>query len=265
MPITQPPAGPAGRLKSWTAKSSTVRSWTVRSWTRRCLGGLLLLGVAGALWHIPLRAAEPAAIIPAPAIDVPSGLAGSQTIVLAGGCFWGVQAVFQHVKGVTQAVSGYAGGTRETATYEVVSSGRTGHAESVQVTFDPRQISYGRILQIYFSVAHDPTQLNRQGPDSGTQYRSAIFYRDDSQKSVAQAYIAQLDKAGVFKSRIVTQVNQLTKFYPAEAYHQDYATLHPSSPYIAFNDLPKVDNLQHVFADLYRDSPVLVSAAAQSN
>jgi peptide-methionine (S)-S-oxide reductase len=232
------------------------------------LGALLLLGVAGALWQLPVRAAEPATIIPAPAIDAPKDTsmpAGPQTIVLAGGCFWGVQAVFQHVKGVTQAVSGYAGGTKETATYEVVSSGRTGHAESVQVTFDPRQISYGRILQIYLSVAHDPTELNRQGPDTGTQYRSAIFYRDDSQKSIAQAYIAQLDKAHVFKSPIVTQINQLTGFYPAEAYHQDYATLHPSSPYISFYDLPKVDNLKQVFADLYRASPILVSAATQSN
>jgi peptide-methionine (S)-S-oxide reductase len=174
-------------------------------------------------------------------------------------------AVFQHVKGVSQAVSGYAGGSKETATYEVVSSGETGHAESVQVTFDPRQISLGRILQIYFSVAHDPTQLNRQGPDVGTQYRSAIFYHDESQKSMAQAYIAQLDKAGVFHRPIVTQVTQLTGFYPAEAYHQDYATLHPNSPYIAFNDLPKVDNLQHVFADLYREKPVLVFAANQSH
>jgi peptide-methionine (S)-S-oxide reductase len=188
-----------------------------------------------------------------------------QTVVLAGGCFWGVQAVFQHVKGVSQAVSGYAGGAKDTASYAVVSSGQSGHAESVQVTFDPRQISYGRILQIYFSVAHDPTQLNRQGPDTGPQYRSAIFYRDDSQKSIAQAYIAQLDKSGVFKRPIVTQLTPLTEFYPAEAYHQDYATLHPSSPYIAFNDLPKVDNLQHVFADLYRATPILVSAANQSN
>jgi peptide-methionine (S)-S-oxide reductase len=255
MPITPPPASSAGRLASWA---------------RGAAGALLLLGLLGAWWQVSVGAAEPAVVIPAPAIDAPKespkpGAAGLQTVVLAGGCFWGVQAVFQHVKGVSQAVSGYAGGSKETAIYEVVSSGRTGHAESVQVTFDPRQISYGRILQIYFSVAHDPTQLNRQGPDTGTQYRSAIFYRDESQKSIAQAYIAQLDKAGVFKHPIVTQINQLTEFYPAEAYHQDYATLHPTSPYIAFNDLPKVDNLQHVFADLYRDRPVLVSAANQSN
>jgi len=255
MPITPPPASSAGRLASWA---------------RAAAGALLLLGLLGAWWQVSVGAAEPAVVIPAPAIDAPKeapkpGAAGLQTVVLAGGCFWGVQAVFQHVKGVSQAVSGYAGGSKETAIYEVVSSGRTGHAESVQVTFDPRQISYGRILQIYFSVAHDPTQLNRQGPDTGTQYRSAIFYRDESQKSIAQAYIAQLDKAGAFKHPIVTQINQLTEFYPAEAYHQDYATLHPTSPYIAFNDLPKVDNLQHVFADLYRDRPVLVSAANQSN
>jgi peptide-methionine (S)-S-oxide reductase len=255
MPITQPPARSAGRLGFLARRSPAV---------------LLLLGLVGAWWLSPIRAAEPATVLPAPAIDAPKapskpGAPALQTVVLAGGCFWGVQAVFQHVKGVSQAVSGYAGGTKETALYEVVSSGRTGHAESVQVTFDPAQISYGRILQIYFSVAHDPTQLNRQGPDTGPQYRSAIFYNDDSQKNVAQAYIAQLDKAGVFKYPIVTQVNQLTAFYPAEAYHQDYATLHPSSPYIAFNDLPKVDNLQRVFADLYRNSPVLVSAANQSN
>ncbi|HEY6257166.1 MAG TPA: peptide-methionine (S)-S-oxide reductase MsrA [Xanthobacteraceae bacterium] len=216
------------------------------------------------------QAAEPATVLPLPALDAPKassnpGTPQTQSIVLAGGCFWGVQAIFQHVKGVSKAVSGYAGGSKETASYEIVSSGRTGHAESVQVTFDPAQISLGRILQIYFSVAHDPTQLNRQGPDTGTQYRSAIFYQDESQKSIAQAYIAQLDNAGVFKRPIVTQLNALAGFYPAEAYHQDYATLHPAMPYIAINDLPKVDNLQHVFADLYRERPILVSALTQSN
>jgi peptide-methionine (S)-S-oxide reductase len=252
MPITKPPASSARRFPAWV---------------RGAAGALAVVAVLGAWWQMSVRAAEPATVIPAPAMDAPKAAAnaGLQTVVLAGGCFWGVQAVFQHVKGVSQAVSGYAGGTKETATYEVVGLGRSGHAESVQVTFDPRQISLGRILQIYFSVAHDPTQLNRQGPDSGPQYRSAVFYQDESQKSIAQAYIAQLDKAGVFKRPIVTQINQLTGFYPAEAYHQDYATLHPSSPYIAFNDLPKVDNLQRVFADIYRDNPVLVSAASQSN
>jgi peptide-methionine (S)-S-oxide reductase len=254
MPITPPPASFARRSTSLAIRS---------------LGALLVLALLWAFWQTHVGA-EPAIVIPAPAIDAPKepskpGAPALQTVVLAGGCFWGVQAVFQHVKGVTQAVSGYAGGTKDTASYEVVSSGRTGHAESVQVTFDPRQISYGRILQIYFSVAHDPTELNRQGPDFGPQYRSAIFFRDDSQKSIAQAYIAQLDKAGVFKHPIVTQLSPLTEFYPAEGYHQDYATLHPSSPYIAFNDLPKVENLQHVFADVYRETPILVSAANQSN
>jgi len=254
MPTTPPPALPARRP---------------RFLARRSLVGLLFLALLWVFWQTHVGA-EPAVLIPAPAVDAPKdqpkpGAPELQTVVLAGGCFWGVQAVFQHVKGVSQAISGYAGGTRDTASYEVVSSGRTAHAESVQVTFDPRQISYGRILQIYFSVAHDPTQLNRQGPDSGPQYRSAIFYRDDSQKSIAQAYIAQLDKAGVFKRPIVTQLSALTEFYPAEAYHQDYATLHPSSPYIAYNDLPKVENLQHVFAEIYRETPILVSAATQSH
>lgn len=229
---------------------------------RLASGALLLFGLIG-VWTF-VRAAEPATVIPPPALDAPKeaakrGAASLQTIVLAGGCFWGVQAVYQHVKGVSQAVSGYAGGTKETASYEIVSSGRTGHAESVRVIFDPVQISYGRILQIFFSVVHDPTQLNRQGPDTGTQYRSAIFYQGDAQKSIAQAYIAQLDKAAVFKRPIVTQINQLTGFYPAEPYHQDYATLHPNMPYIAFNDLPKVENLQRVFGDLYREQPILVS------
>src|SRR3984957_20439648 len=206
MPITQPPASSARRSGSLA---------------RRCVGGLVVLALLVFLWHTHVGAAEPATVLPAPAVDTPKeaskpGAPGLQTIVLAGGCFWGVQAVVQHVKGVSQAVSGYAGGTRETAIYEVVSSGRTGHAESVQVTFDPRQISYGRILQICFSVAHDPTQLNRQGPDTGTQYRSAIFYRDDSQKSIAQAYIAQLDKAGVFGAPIVTKIEALRGFYAAE-------------------------------------------------
>ena len=233
---------------------------------RRPAKAWLLLCVLGAFWQVSACAAEPATVVPAPAIDAPAAsAAGPQTIVLAGGCFWGVQAVFQHVKGVSEAMSGYAGGTKDTASYEVVSSGRTGHAESVQITFDPRQVSLGKILQVYFSVAHDPTQLNRQGPDSGTQYRSAIFYQDDAQKRVAEAYIAQLDKAGVFPHPIVTQLTPLAGFYPAEAYHQDYATLHPGNPYIAYNDLPKVDNLKHVFADLYSDKPVLVMTADRSN
>ena len=208
------------------------------------------------------RTAEPAVEIPPPALDatVPAGVT-SQTIVLAGGCFWGVQAVFQHTKGVTAAISGYAGGDKQTAHYEMVGSGRTGHAESVAVTFDPRQISYGKILQIYFSVAHNPTELNRQGPDTGTQYRSAIFYADGEQKRIASAYIAELDKAHAFPRPIVTQLEALHGFYPAEDYHQDFAVLNPTYPYIVFNDLPKVENLKQLFADVYRDKPVTVMAS----
>lgn len=208
------------------------------------------------------RAAEPAFVIPAPTVDQ-SSAPHSETIVLAGGCFWGVQAVFQHTKGVTSAISGYAGGEKQTAHYEMVGGGRTGHAESVAVTFDPQQISYGKILQIYFSVAHNPTELNRQGPDAGTQYRSAIFYANDEQKKVAAAYIAQLDKAHIFPGPIVTQLETLRGFYPAEGYHQDFAVLHPSYPYIVFNDLPKVDNLKRLFATDYREMPVTVMASSK--
>jgi peptide-methionine (S)-S-oxide reductase len=208
-------------------------------------------------------AAEPAVVIAPPTLDAKPASDGLQTVVLAGGCFWGVQAVFQHTKGVTQAVSGYAGGQKDTAHYEMVGTGRTGHAESVSVTYDPKQISYGKILQIYFSVAHNPTELNYQGPDTGTQYRSAIFYADDQQKQVATAYVAELDKAHVFKQPIVTKLEPLAGFYPAEDYHQDFAVLHPSYPYIVFNDLPKVDNLKRLFADLYRDTPVTVMASSK--
>jgi peptide-methionine (S)-S-oxide reductase len=231
-----------------------------------CKRPAVLLSVFGALWLAPAQAAEPATVIPAPVVDetVPAGQ-NLETVVLAGGCFWGVQAVFQHTKGVSQATSGYSGGSKETAEYEVVGSGRTGHAESVEIKFDPNQISFGKILQIYFSVAHDPTQLNRQGPDTGTQYRSAIFYASPEQQRVAQAYVDQLTKAGAFKAPIVTQITPLTGFYTAENYHQDYATLHPYNPYIAYNDLPKVENLKRLFADLYRDKPVLVMASSRSN
>jgi len=179
---------------------------------------------------------------------------------LAGGCFWGVQGVYQHVKGVQKAVSGYAGGDAKTAHYEIVGSGMTGHAESVEVTYDPKQISYGEILRIFFSVVHDPTQLNRQGPDQGTQYRSAIFYADAEQQKIAQAYLAQLEKARAFDGKIVTRLEPLTKFYPAEGYHQDYLTLHPQAPYIVYNDLPKVENLKRVFSSEYRDAPVTVAS-----
>ncbi len=225
---------------------------------------LLLLPLVG-LALSSAQAEEPAVVIPAPAVEAatPAG-GGTQTVVLAGGCFWGVQAVFQHTKGVTAAVSGYAGGEKQTAHYEMVGSGRTGHAESVSVTFDPKQISYGKILQIYFSVAHNPTELNRQGPDTGTQYRSAIFFANDEQKRVAGAYIAELDKAHVFPRPIVTQLEPLHGFYAAEDYHQDFAVLHPSYPYIVYNDAPKVENLRHLFAAEYREMPVTVMASSKA-
>jgi peptide-methionine (S)-S-oxide reductase len=207
----------------------------------------------------PSLAAEDAVIIPAPAADVKAA-DGIQTVVIAGGCFWGVQGVFQHTSGVVNAVSGYAGGSKSTADYSTVSTGTSGHAESVEVKYDPKKISYGKILQIFFSVAHDPTQLNRQGPDSGTQYRSAIFTTNDEQKKVTDAYIAQLNAAKVYKKPIVTKVGPLEGFFPAEAYHQDYLTLHPNQPYIAYNDIPKVENLKKIFAENYIEKPTLVSA-----
>ncbi|MEN2671263.1 MULTISPECIES: peptide-methionine (S)-S-oxide reductase MsrA [Herbaspirillum] len=204
-------------------------------------------------------AAEAAVAVPAPSGKaVLASTANTATVVLAGGCFWGVQGVFQHTQGVLQAVSGYAGGKADSATYSMVSSGATGHAEAVQVTYDPRKISYGQILQIYFSVAHDPTQLNRQGPDHGTQYRSAIFTASEDQARATQAYIAQINAAKVFSAPIVTQVTPLQGFYRAEDYHQDYATLHPNQPYIAYNDLPKISNLQKMYPAIYRADPVLV-------
>jgi len=193
-----------------------------------------------------------AAAVPRPALDAkPATVSGQQTAVVAGGCFWGIQAVFQHVKGVLSATSGYAGGAVKNPEYEMVSTGETGHAESVRIVYDPSQITYGELLRIFFSVGHDPTQLNRQGPDEGTQYRSAIFYNNDEQKRIAEAYIAQLDKAQVFPRKIVTQVSALQAFYPAEAYHQNYAALHPNQPYIMFNDAPKVEHLRQEFPELY--------------
>ena len=190
--------------------------------------------------------------LPPPAADEARAAAPSkETAVLAGGCFWGIQAVFQHVKGVITATSGYAGGTVKNPDYETVSSGRTGHAESVEIVYDPSQVTYGELLRVFFSVAHDPTELNRQGPDEGTQYRSAIFYTNDEQKRIAEAYIAQLDQAHVFRHRIVTQVAPLQRFYGAEAYHQDYAALHPYAPYIVINDAPKVANLKKEFPEMY--------------
>jgi peptide-methionine (S)-S-oxide reductase len=190
--------------------------------------------------------------VPNPAVDAALATAKSQqTAVVAGGCFWGIQAVFQHVKGVINATSGYSGGAANTAEYELVSNGDTGHAESVQITYDTSQITYGQLLRVFFSVAHDPTELNRQGPDTGTQYRSSIFYGNEEQKRIADAYIAQLDKAKVFPRPIVTHVVPLKAFYPAEAYHQDYAARHPDNPYIAYNDAPKVAHLRQQFPDLY--------------
>jgi peptide-methionine (S)-S-oxide reductase len=201
---------------------------------------------------IQANVAAAAAPLPAPTVDIPAAsVQGPQTAVFAGGCFWGVEAVFRHVKGVSKAVSGYAGGAAKTADYELVSSGSTGHAESVEVTYDPAQVSYGELLRIFFSVAHDPTQLNRQGPDYGTQYRSAIFFKSEEQKRIAQAYIEELGRAKVYASPIVTQVVALPAFYPAEAYHQNYLALHPTQPYIVMHDLPKLAQLKQQFPDRY--------------
>jgi methionine-S-sulfoxide reductase len=208
-------------------------------------------------------AGQEAVPVPPPALNPPAATRNLQTAVLSGGCFWGVQGVYQHLKGVKNVLSGYAGGERSTAQYETVSGGDTGHAESVQIIYDPAQVSYGQILQVFFSVAHDPTELNRQGPDVGTQYRSAIFYADAAQKQVAEAYIAQLDKARVFDRRIVTRVDPLKGFYPAEDYHQDYLLNHPDQPYIAFNDLPKVRNFERLLPQLYNAKPVTVASAGR--
>ena len=204
----------------------------------------------------PATAAESAVVIPAPAVDDPRAAGPLQTAVLAGGCFWGVQGVYEHVRGVRQVLSGYAGGDKATAEYEVVSRGGTGHAESVEIRFDPKELSYGEILRIYFSVVHDPTQLDRQGPDSGTQYRSNIFYVGESQKTIAQAYIAQLERAKVFGHAIVTRVDPLKAFYAAEDYHQDFLQQNPDHPYIVINDLPKIDNLRKLFPAVYRERPI---------
>jgi peptide-methionine (S)-S-oxide reductase len=225
----------------------------------------LLLASSFALRVLPL-AAESARSIPPPVLDEPaSPQATSEVAVLAGGCFWGVQGLFQHVEGVTSAVSGYGGGGADTAHYEMVGTNTTGHAESVRVAFDPRRISYGRILQIYFSVAHDPTELNRQGPDVGTQYRSAIFPTNSEQTHLAEAYIAQLNQAHVFDAPVVTKIEAGRDFYPAEDYHQDFLARNPRYPYIIINDLPKIENLKRLFPDLYRATPVLVAAAAPRN
>jgi len=258
--------------------TDTTRRATATGALRRWLGkdyvwlSAFLLVCAG-LYFSGNLFAETAFRIPPPAADVKDvapadgrgaaagATSGYQTMVVAGGCFWGVQAVFQHTRGVIQAVSGYAGGKAETASYDKVTGDDTGHAESVQVTFDPAQVSYGQLLQIFFSVVHDPTQLNRQGPDIGTHYRSAIFFADEAQKQVAKQYIAQLGEAKAYRGRIVTEVTPLQGFYPAEQYHQDYATNFPHSPYIAAFDLPKIANLEKMFPDRYRSDPQLVGAA----
>ena len=220
----------------------------------------LLAGGGMVLPRMEAQAAEDAVVIPAPLVDEKGGGAKSETAVFAGGCFWGVQGVFQHVKGVSAAVSGYAGGPADAASYESVSTGETGHAESVKITYDPSEVTYGQLLQIYFSVAHDPTELNRQGPDSGTQYRSAIFPATPEQKTIAESYIGQLGKAGLYGKPIVTKVEDAA-FYPAENYHQDFLAQNPTYPYIVVNDLPKVQNLKTVFPALYRETPVLVAGA----
>lgn len=229
---------------------------------RSSLAAALLFGVIGSLWLPLLNAAEAPVAIAAPAQDNPKAAGSLQTVVLAGGCFWGVQAVFEHARGVHKVLSGYAGGEKETAHYRTVGGGATGHAESVQITFDPAEISYGELLRIFFSVAHDPTQLNRQGPDTGTQYRSAIFFADDAQKNIAQAYIAQLDKSHAFGRAIVTRLEPLKGFYVAEDYHQDFLLLNPTHPYIVRNDLPKIDNFRRMLPEFYQGRPVTVGTAA---
>jgi len=219
-----------------------------------------LSGIGLIVLQAPLSGAESVVVIAPPSLDNPKATGEPQTAVLAGGCFWGVQGVFEHVRGVQKVVAGYAGGDRSTAQYDIVSSGTTGHAESVRITFDPAQVSYGEILQIAFSVVFDPTQLNRQGPDVGTQYRSAIFYADEAQKHIAEAYINQLDKSHAFPRAIVTRIDPLKGFYPAEDYHQDYLIRNPTAPYIAMFDVPKVENFKRTFPELYRGQPVLASA-----
>jgi peptide-methionine (S)-S-oxide reductase len=230
------------------------------SLTTRVILVVLAIVVLAVIFKGAASRAENATVVPMPAVDEPAGTRSSEIAVLGGGCFWGVQAVYQHLKGVTSAVSGYAGGEQGTAEYERVSTGRTGHAEAVQITFDPRVITYGRILQVFFSVVHDPTQLNRQGPDVGTQYRSAIFPMNPEQGNVAKAFIAQLNQARTFDAAIVTKIEPSRSFYRAEAYHQDFLERNPTHPYIVMNDLPKIDNLKRIFPNLYNPKPVLVGS-----
>lgn len=220
---------------------------------------LILVGAALFISHGMAFSAERAVVIPAPASDEPASNERSEKMVISGGCFWGVQGVYQHVHGVLNAVSGYAGGRKETANYSQVSTGATGHAESVEITYDPKQVTYGQLLQVFFSVAHNPTELNRQGPDTGTQYRSAVFPLNQTQQSVAQNYVTQLNHAKVFGAPVVTNIETYRGFYPAESYHQNYLTLNPNQPYIVYNDLPKIEQLKQLFPKLYQVKPVLVS------
>lgn len=220
----------------------------------------LVLAAFGAACQVGAEAVDKA--IPAPAVDIPAAEAkGLQKAVLAGGCFWGLQGVYQRVQGVTKVVAGYSGGTKETANYAMVTTETTGHAEAVEITFDPKKVSYGQLLQLYFSVVHDPTQLNRQGPDTGPSYRSEIFFLNPSQEKVAKAYVAQLGQAKVYSKPIVTKVNPIQAFYAAEDYHQDFLVRNPTHPYIVRNDLPKVEALKQVYPKLYREQPVLLTAA----
>ncbi|HEX4963614.1 MAG TPA: peptide-methionine (S)-S-oxide reductase MsrA [Thermoanaerobaculia bacterium] len=220
------------------------------------------LALAACGWACQVGADAVNKVIPAPALDTPAAEAtGAQTAVLAGGCFWGLQGMFEHVQGVTKVVAGYAGGTKATAHYEIVGTETTGHAESVEITFDPKKISYGQLLRLYFAVAHDPTELNRQGPDSGPSYRSEIFFTSPAQERIAKAYVAQLTKANVFKEPIVTKIEPMKGFYPAEDYHQDFLIHNPNHPYIVRNDLPKIDALKRVYPEVYREAPVMVSSA----
>ncbi|WP_323120414.1 peptide-methionine (S)-S-oxide reductase MsrA [Burkholderia alba] len=225
------------------------------------MGSAAAVIVAALAWQHVANSAEPAVNIPAPALDEKAAGTPAETAVFAGGCFWGVQGVFEHVRGVKQVAAGYAGGAASTAQYETVSGGDTGHAESVRIVYDPTQISYGRLLQIFFSVAHNPTELDYQGPDHGTQYRSAVFPMNAEQKTIARAYIAQLDKARVFGAPIATRVEDYKGFYPAEAYHQNYLERHPDEPYIAFNDMPKIAELKRMFPQIYRGDAVLLKGA----
>ena len=241
-----------------TVRDLNMAGVSLGRWIARIAGGTALAALAFVAWGIVSHAQEPAVAIPAPTMDPAPGAAGPQTAVLAGGCFWGVQAVFEHVSGVTRVIAGYAGGAKAHPTYDDVTTEMTGHAESVQITYDPAKVSYGTLLHVYFSVAHNPTELNRQGPDSGPSYRSNIFYTSDAQKTVAQAYIAQLNGAHAFPRPIVTRVDAFAAFYPAEDYHQDFLVKNPSYPYIVINDQPKLVNFKRLLPSIYRDAPAMV-------